>query len=64
MRQPVIPGAGVGTAAVDDDGTRPAVSSLEMLPRYLYGRSLSEIRGEDSRSAGCRFGRDHGQIKR
>ena len=50
MRQPVIPGAGVGAAAVDDDGTRPAISLLEMLPRDLYGRSLREIRGEDSRS--------------
>ena len=64
MRQPVIPGASVGAAAVDDDGARPPIGSLEVLPRDLYGRSLRQIRGEESRSAGRRFGRDHGQIER
>ena len=58
-----ISGAGVGTAAVDDDGARRAAGPREVLARDEDRRRLGEVRREHRGRRGGRVGHDERQIQ-
>ena len=62
--RPCGAGAGVGAAAVDDDGARHAVGPFEVLPRHEDRRRLREIRREERSRRRERVGGDHGEVER